>query len=268
MIGQQRCHSGHFFMQQCIMITGAGAGIGATTAQHFIAQGWRVGLYDRNLAAVQQLAAQLGQDAHAGALDVTQADQWDSALADFMAWSGRLDVLLNNAGILYSGPFESIALTDHARLLHVNVQGVMNGCHAALPYLQQCTGARVINLSSASALYGQQNLASYSASKFAIRGLTEALDGEWARFGIRVMDIMPLFVQTDMVTNMNAGSVKRLGVNLTPADVAAVIWRAATTHSRFAPTHWPVGWPARALYHLIGITPDRVNKVINGWLGH
>ena len=53
-------------MQQCIMITGAGAGIGATTARHFIAQGWRVGLYDRNLAAVQQLAAQLGKDAHAG----------------------------------------------------------------------------------------------------------------------------------------------------------------------------------------------------------
>lgn len=253
---------------KCILITGAGAGIGATTAQLFVKNGWRVGLYDRDLHAVQALAASLGDNAHAGLLDVTQANQWDQALADFMAWSGRLDVLLNNAGILYSGPFESINLQDHTRLLQVNVQGVIHGCHAALPYLQQNKAARVINLSSASALYGQQNLATYSASKFAVRGLTEALDGEWARYGVRVMDIMPLFVQTAMVKDMNAGSIKRMGVHLTPADVAAVIWRAANAHSSLAPTHWPVGWPARALYHLIGVTPDRVNKLINSWLGH
>jgi NADP-dependent 3-hydroxy acid dehydrogenase YdfG len=253
---------------KCILITGAGAGIGATTAQLFVKNGWRVGLYDRDLHAVQALAASLGDNAHAGLLDVTQANQWDQALADFMAWSGRLDVLLNNAGILYSGPFESINLQDHTRLLQVNVQGVINGCHAALPYLQQSKHARVINLSSASALYGQQNLATYSASKFAIRGLTEALDGEWNRYGIRVMDIMPLFVQTAMVKDMNAGSIKRLGVNLTPSDVASVILKAANTHPLLAPTHWPVGWPARALYHMVGMTPDRLNKLINGWLGH
>jgi NADP-dependent 3-hydroxy acid dehydrogenase YdfG len=250
-----------------ILITGAGAGIGATTAQLFVKNGWYVGLYDRDLNAVQALADALGENAHAGLLDVTQAEQWDAALADFMAWRGQLDVLLNNAGILYSGPFESIHLDEHARLLQVNVQGVINGCHAALPYLQQSTPARVINLSSASALYGQQNLATYSASKFAVRGLTEALDGEWARYGIRVMDIMPLFVQTAMVKDMNAGSIKRMGVHLTPDDVATVIWRAANAHSSIAPTHWPVGWPARALYHLIGITPDRINKLINSWLG-
>ena len=254
-------------LSKTILITGAGAGIGAATARLFVAHGWRVGLYDRDEAAVQQLAAQLGSQARAGRLDVTRQSDWELALADFMAWAGQMDVLLNNAGILYSGGFETISLDDHQRLVQVNVQGVINGCHQAFRYLKQHKGSRVINLSSASAIYGQSSLASYSASKFFVRGLTEALNGEWKAHQIHVMDIMPLFVQTAMVDGMNAGSIRKLGVHLTPDDVANTIYKAATTPAWLVPVHWPVGLPAKALYHLVAITPDRLNQVVNRWFG-
>lgn len=256
-------------MQQAIFITGAGTGIGAAVAQLFLTKGWKVGLYDINQTAVTELAQQYtAQQAHAGFLDVTNADNWRTALQDFFGWSGRLDVLLNNAGILFSGPFEQTDLSKHASTFAVNVQGVMNGCHTALPFLQQTAGARVINMSSASAIYGQADLASYSASKFAIRGLTEALDIEWRKYNIRVLDVMPLFVKTNMVTDMNAGSVKKLGVRLTAQDVAAVIYKAATAPASHAKTHWPVGLPTKLMYSFSGMAPAafvrKINQKISG----
>lgn len=255
-----------------IFITGAGAGIGAATAKLFIQHGWRVGLYDRDLDAVQTLAAQLGSNAHAGLLDVRDFAQWQSVLRDFQAWAGRLDVLLNNAGILYSGGFEQIAPSDHSRLIDVNIQGLTHGCHAAFGYLKQTAeqygDARLINLSSASAMYGQANLASYSASKFYVRGLTEALDAEWSAHGIRVMDIMPLFVQTAMVKDMNAASIAKMGVHLSADDVAQTIVQAVNTPAARAKVHWQVGLAAKALYKLTAITPDGLNRAINRWLGH
>lgn len=255
--------------KKTIFITGAGAGIGAATARLFAEAGWQVGLFDRDFAAVTQLACEIGHDrAMAGSLDVGNPKQWHSALEGFVQWAGTLDVLLNNAGILYSGAFERTSLEDHSRTIQVNVNGVLNGCHSGFEHLKANThGARVINLSSTSAIYGQTNLASYSASKFAVRGLTEALDNEWKPHNIRVMDIMPMFVQTAMVTNMDAGSIEKMGVHLSAEDVAKVIYKAATANRWLAPTHWPVGLTSKTLYHLSGITPDPLNKLINRWLG-
>ncbi|MFA9202656.1 MAG: SDR family oxidoreductase [Flavobacteriales bacterium] len=255
--------------KKTIFITGAGAGIGAATARLFAEAGWQVGLFDRDFAAVTQLAREIGHDrAMAGSLDVSNTKQWHSALDGFVQWAGQLDVLLNNAGILYSGAFENTSLEDHSRTIQVNVNGVLNGCHSGFEHLKANThGARIINLSSTSAIYGQTNLASYSASKFAVRGLTEALDNEWKSHNIRVMDIMPMFVQTAMVTNMDAGSIEKMGVHLSAEDVAKVIYKAATANRWLAPTHWPVGLTSKTLYHLSGITPDPLNKLINRWLG-
>lgn len=254
-------------MSKAIFISGAGAGIGAATAQFFLQKGWRVGLYDLDVSAVQVLAAQYPQDqVLAGWLDVTQPDAWQEALASFFAWAGRLDVLLNNAGILFSGPFEQTPLAQHAKTFAVNVQGVMNGCHSALPYLKQTKRACIINLSSGSAIYGQADLVSYSSSKFAVRGLTEALNIEWHKYGIRVMDIMPLFVQTGMVTDMNASSIKRMGVNLTADDVASTVYKAATASPVLSLVHWPVGLPAKLMFTLSRLSPQLVNEKVNQWL--
>ena len=257
--------------KKTVLITGAGAGIGRATAQAYAAAGWFVGVYDRDHAAVQTLAEELNaqsgsQHAVAGQLDVTDAEQWQQALAAFFQHTGRLDVLVNNAGILYSGCFEDIGLQQHLNLININLNGVINGCYTALPYLKQTPNSRVINLSSASAIYGQPNLSSYSASKCAVRGLTEALDNEWRKFGIRVVDVMPLFVQTAMVKNMQSGAIDKLGVHLSADDVAQAIVKLSNRRAAFMPVHTPIGLPSRFLYTLSSLTPDRINHWINGRL--
>ena len=248
---------------KCVFITGAGAGIGQETARLFAKQGWFVGLYDRDEDAVKRLADEIGsKQALYGKLDVTDIGQWKKSLAAFFDKTSQLDLLINNAGILHSGSFESITVEQHQQLININVQGVINGCHSAFPYLQTTPYSRVINLSSASAIYGQPDIAVYSASKFAIRGLTEALDNEWRVQGIRVLDIMPLFVKTAMVTNMKAASFRKMGAKLTPKDVAQTIFRVAKEKS--PATHTPVGLSTRLLYTVSGFAPDRFNHWLNG----
>lgn len=247
----------------CVFITGAAAGIGRATARRFVQHGWFAAIADVDEAALALLAGELGDaNAMAVALDVTRPDAWRAALAACFARTGRLDVLVNNAGILVSGPFESTPLGRHEALIDVNIKGVLNGCYLAHPYLAQTPGARLINLSSTAAIYGQASLATYSATKFAVRGLTEALNIEWQKDGIRVMDVMPLFVQTGMVKDMDAPSFRRLGVHLAPEDVAAVIWKAATYRGGPGKVHWPAGVPARLLHAFSGAVPDRVARFL------
>ena len=174
----------------------------------------------------------------------------------------RLDVLVNNAGILISGPFESNPLARHHAVVDVNLKGLLNGCYLAKPYLAATPQARAINLSSTAALYGQASLATYSTTKCAVRGLTEALNVEWQADGIRVMDIMPMFVQTDMLTAINARSMDRLGARLTADDVARTIWAAAAYRGGFGKVHWPVGSLATWLMRLTRLAPDRLNRYI------
>jgi NADP-dependent 3-hydroxy acid dehydrogenase YdfG len=247
--------------QPCALITGAATGIGRATARLFVAHGWFVGLGDIDEDGVAAVARELGSaQAMHFRLDVTDPAEWTAALDRFAQANGRLDVLVNNAGILISGPFEANPLARHHALVDVNVKGVLNGCHLAKPALAATPGACVVNLSSSAAIYGQPSLATYSATKFAVRGLTEALNIEWQADGIRVVDVMPLFVRTGMVTNMNARSIEKLGVHLTPEDVAATIWEAATYRGGYAKVHWAVGAMATWLRRLTGVGPDRVSR--------
>lgn len=251
-------------MTQSIFISGAAQGIGAAVAELFYQHGYKVGIYDINTEQAEKLALSLGTNARSGKLDVSNYQDWQDALKDFNLWAGEINILVNNAGILYSGAFEQTDIQAHQRTININVNGVLNGCHAAFPYLKNASFARVINLSSASAIYGQADLISYSASKFAVRGITEGLDVEWQKYGIRVLDIMPLFVQTAMVKDMNAGTIQNMGVNLTPQDVALQILKTVQAKSSiFTPTHHPVGLKAEIMYHLSRISPQPINRVMN-----
>ena len=243
---------------QSIFITGAATGIGRACAERFLKAGWFVGAYDIDVSAVERWAQAAGSErACAGHLDVTDETQWIQCLADFQqAGPGQLDVLLNNAGILFDGPFESIEPARHRAIMDVNVNGALNGCHAAHGLLRS-SGGRVINMASASALFGHPNLASYSASKFAIRGLTESLRIEWADAGIQVCDVMPLFVKTDMVARITqVPATRNLGVKLTSTDIADVVLTAAT--ARRPNLHYVVGLQTRALKMLLRLSPDNI----------
>lgn len=215
-----------------ILITGAASGIGAATAKRFAREGWTLGMLDINGEALENLNRSLGGKHWTRQLNVTDDLSVAEAIKAFSEFSGgQLDVLFNCAGILHIGHFEDIAMVDHARIIEVNVTGLMRMCRAAFPLLQRTPKARVINMSSASALYGTPHFASYSASKFAVRGLTEALNIEWHPHDIQVQDVMTPFVKTPMVESQTfrAPVIDRLGVSLTAEDLADEVWKASSS---------------------------------------
>jgi NAD(P)-dependent dehydrogenase (short-subunit alcohol dehydrogenase family) len=249
-----------------VFITGAGAGIGRAAALRFAKAGWRVGLFDVDEAAVAALAQALRPAlTFHGRLDVSQAQDWQVQLAAFAQFSGdSLDVLVNNAGISATAPFTDTPLARHHQVVDVNIKGVINGCHLAFPYLKRTPGSRVINLCSASALFGQPMLSSYSATKAAVRSLTESLSIEWREHGIAVADLLPLFVNTAMVTGdvSRMKTVSTLGVRLSPDDVAAAIERLATMPQHNMPLHTTVGLQTW-LFALLGkLSPDAINRFV------
>lgn len=247
-----------------ILITGAASGIGAATARLFHARGWAVGLLDVNREALLALSDELGGAWHA-VVDVTDAAAVRQALADFCGrHDGRLRLLFNCAGVLRFGHFESIDLDEHVRILDINLRGLLQVTYAAFPYLKAASGAQVINMGSASELYGTPHMVSYSASKFAVRGLTEALELEWRRHGIHVGDLMPPFVRTPMVDSQRfvPPTLRRLGVRLEAEHIAEAVWQQA----RHARVHRPISWSFRLMYWTGQLSPSWLNRAVMGWL--
>lgn len=241
-----------------IIITGAAGGLGRATAQKFLTEGWRVGAYD--LSEPDYTADNLVT----GTLDVTSPADWDRALRDFTAHTdGRLDVLNNNAGVLIDGPLADADPDQLKNLIDVNIYGLSLGARAAHPYLKKARGT-LVNMGSAAAIFGQSGIAAYSASKFYVNGLTEALSLEWAKDKIRVVDVNPLWAKTTLADN-NAASVKRLGVRITPEQVADRVWLAANPPNRWekAVLHYGVSPVERVLRAISRLAPDRIVRVGN-----
>ena len=244
-----------------ILITGAASGIGRETARRFAREGWRVGLLDVDAAALQALSAELG-GAFSRVIDVRHYADVVAAVDAFAV--GGMELLFNSHGILRCGRFEDISAEEHRRTIEINVIGVMNTCHAAFRHLRGRPGAQIISMCSASAGYGVPQFASYSASKFAVRGLTEALQIEWGKHGIRVTDIVPPFVSTPMVADQAVvpAIIARMGVNLGPGEIAEAVWKQYQS----GPTHRPVGLQYTLLYWLGTITPPPLQRVMMRWL--
>lgn len=225
--------------KRSIFITGAAAGIGRATARFFARKDWFVGLYDVDTAGLAQLADELGTvhgtpNITSGELDVTDPAQYEQAVASFLAASGgRMDVLFNNAGILKMGNFEDVDPAIQRKTVEVNVNGVVNGIAAALGALKATAkahgDARIVSTASASAIYGIPELAVYSASKHAVRAMTEAFSIEFEPHGIHVSDVLPSYVDTGMVRNQEHKSkgFEATGVAHTPEDIAKLVWKAA-----------------------------------------
>lgn len=246
-------------MPKSIFITGGGSGIGRAMARHFSARGWFVGLADIDGAGMEETAALLPEgQSSSHRLDVRDRAEWDRALADFAGVAGRIHVVANNAGVAYGGPFADNAQAEIDQLIDVNFRGVAYGAQAAHPYLRaSAPHSCLLNTASAAALYGAGGLAVYSATKFAVRALTEALDGEWTGDGIKVRSIMPSFIDTPLLqgpasaasNGSKRDAVVAAGLEFTPVEaVAQAAWDAvhgARLHTLVGKTARQMGFAAR-----------------------
>jgi NAD(P)-dependent dehydrogenase (short-subunit alcohol dehydrogenase family) len=207
--------------RKSIFVTGAASGMGRATAKLFAGKGWFVGAVDVDTDGLSSLEKEIGtENCFVRRLDVTDKPDYDRAIAEFgAATGGRLDLLYNNAGIGHGGWFEDVPYEATIRLVQVNFIGVLNGIYAALPLLKATPNSLCFTTSSSSATYGMPRLAVYSATKHAVKGLTEALSLEFARHGVRAADVLPGLIDTPILTSSQDHSgLRQPGVR--PQDVA------------------------------------------------
>jgi NAD(P)-dependent dehydrogenase (short-subunit alcohol dehydrogenase family) len=216
--------------RKSIFITGAASGMGLETARLFAAKGWFVGGFDVNETGLAALETELGADAGLfRRLDVTDRAAYAEAIAAFgEATGGRLDLLFNNAGIGRGGPFEAMAWDDVMAVVNVNLVGVLSGIHLALPLLKRTPGSLCFTTSSSSATFGMAGIAVYSATKHAVKGLTEALSVELKALGVRAADTLPGLIDTPILPNEAKLRADKEGMwrLIPPTAVAEVVWEA------------------------------------------
>jgi 3alpha(or 20beta)-hydroxysteroid dehydrogenase len=182
------------------LVTGAAQGQGAAEARRFVEEDARVVVTDVLGDGAREVAASLGDAAIAVTLDVTEPDQWDAAVRAAVAAFGAIDVLVNNAGIgIPPRVMESVPIEDHRRTMAVNLDGVLFGMRAVVPAMRDGGGGSIVNISSIDGIVGVAGMTSYTASKFAVTGLTRSAALELGRFGIRVNSIHPGVIASPMV---------------------------------------------------------------------
>lgn len=187
--------------RKSIFVTGGARGIGRATLELFAEEGWFVAGYDVDANGLAEVERALGSErCLTRVLDVSDKRAWDEAMGEFAeATSGHMDILFNNAGIGGSGWFEDVPWERAIRIIEVNLIGVVNGVYAALPLLKNTPGSLCFSTSSAAAIYGMPKVAAYAASKFGVRGLTEALSAELHPFGVRAADVLPGAIDTPIL---------------------------------------------------------------------
>jgi 3alpha(or 20beta)-hydroxysteroid dehydrogenase len=187
------------------LITGAARGQGAATARRFVEEGARVAIADIRDDLGKELAAELGGAAIYQHLDVTSEEDWTVAVAETLAAFGQLNILVNNAGIVHVASIVDTSLADYERVIRVNQFGTFLGMRAVIPALTAAGGGSIINVSSVEGLGGMPYLAAYTASKFAVRGMTKAAAMELGKLGIRVNSIHPGVIDTQMIRDAAGG---------------------------------------------------------------
>ena len=216
--------------RKSIFITGAASGMGRETARLFAGKGWFVGGYDVNEAGLADLRAELGADnCIVRQLDVTDRADYRVALAAFAeATDGKLDLLYNNAGIGRGGPFADQPFEDVIAVVQVNLMGVLIGIHEAIGLLKATPGSLCFTTSSSSATFGMANIAVYSATKHAVKGLSEALSVEFKAYEVRVADVLPGVIDTPILPPGVAAGAPKEGMfrAIPPVEIAKVVWEA------------------------------------------
>lgn len=195
-----------------IVITGASSGMGAAAARHLAALGARVVLGARRTERIEALAAEItqaGGQAKAVATDVTKREDLQKLVDTAVATYGRIDVLINNAGVMPLSPLERLKVDEWDRMTDVNLKGVLYGIAAALPQMIGQKSGHIVNLSSVAGHKLFAGSAVYSATKFGVRALSEGLREEMAPHNIRVTVISPGAVKTELLEHISEADVQK-----------------------------------------------------------
>ncbi|MGP9838813.1 SDR family NAD(P)-dependent oxidoreductase [Arthrobacter sp. 179] len=189
------------------LITGGAQGMGASHVRKFVEEGARVVITDILVEKGQALADELGDVAAFVELDVTQAAAWDQVIARTESTFGPVDILVNNAGIDVMKKFVDFTEADVQKMFEVNFFSQFHGMQKILPSMQKAGGGSIVNISSDEGLRPTAGNAVYSASKFAVTGLTKAVAQEYAEFGIRVNTVHPGAIKTPGIEPENIKKV-------------------------------------------------------------
>ena len=221
------------------VVTGAGSGIGRATALRLAADGYRVALAGRRRSALQETADLIGApDALVTVCDVTRAGDVSAMVTAAAGAFGRIDVLVNNAGISLTSAFDRVTLAAWREVMAADVESVVLVTQAALPFLLEHRGS-VVNVASVAGLGGDPGMAGYNAAKGALVNLTRSLAVELAGRGVRVNAVAPSLTSTDATADIPAEDVEEflrripMGRAAEPAEVADVIAFLAGPDGRF-----------------------------------
>lgn len=220
------------------LVTGAASGIGEATARALAAAGAQVYLADVNTQGAKAIAAGI-HGAEGVHLDVTDGKSWAQAVDQASARSGPISVLVNNAGIFTPGGVEAIGQAEFARTFDVNALGVFLGMKAVVDPMKAAGGGSIVNVSSSAGLVGVKDAIAYSASKWAVRGLTRSAALDLAPYSIRVNSVHPGLVETPIFTGFPREALDAMTAALPqprlghPEEVAAVIAFLASDAASF-----------------------------------
>ncbi len=183
-----------------VLITGASSGIGAAMAKVFSNAGYCLGLLARNLEAMEKLNL---PDVHCISVDVTDFSSLKKAIQQCEEKFGAVDCLINNAGFAKGGEFTEIAHADHFNTVNINLLGVINGIEIVLPGMRKRKTGTIINISSVADRNSRPQIATYAATKAAIKSLSESLRMDNAKYGIRICNLAPAKILTPMLMAAN-----------------------------------------------------------------
>jgi 3alpha(or 20beta)-hydroxysteroid dehydrogenase len=217
------------------LISGGARGMGASHARLLVEEGAKVVIGDILEEEGKALADELGEAARYVDLDVTQPDLWEAAVSTAVDQFGKLNVLVNNAGIVSLGPLKTISLAKWQKVLDVNLTGTLLGMQAAIDPMVAAHGGSIINVSSIEGLRGAPWVHPYVASKWAVRGLTKSAALELAPQNIRVNSIHPGFVRTPMTKHLPEDVVTvPLGRPAEPMEVSTFVLFLASDESSYS----------------------------------
>jgi NADP-dependent 3-hydroxy acid dehydrogenase YdfG len=238
-----------------VVITGGARGIGANTAELFSQHGADVWIGDVDADIAEQTARRIPR-CRSGRLDVTRRESWDQFVGQVLKESGRIDVLVNNAGIMPLGAFESEAEDTTDLILDVNVRGVLNGMRTVIPLMVARGNGHVVNVASMAGMIPVPGMVTYNASKFAAVGASLAARTEYAGTGVTVCAVLPSAVRTELSSGVQLGGGMP---TVDPEDVAQAILK--TLRTKAARTSVPE-WVAPGWALVDALVPEFVQRAV------